>query len=114
MDRIRRAVSFYYCAYPPRRRHPTPLISLSLFEHAHFPSVFAGNLAASGDGCVPFDDAVNATGWFWLRLDRRLHDAPAAFGFYYREIDRNAGFATFGIPEDFLVGITVFIGLMIA
>ncbi|VEA14488.1 transmembrane efflux protein [Salmonella enterica subsp. enterica] len=84
------------------RRHPTPLISLSLFKTRTFSVGIAGNLATRlGTGCVPFFDAVNATGWFWLPgSDRRLHDGADGFGFYYREIDRNAGFATFGIPED--------------
>lgn len=84
------------------RRHPTPLISLSLFKTRTFSVGIAGNLATRlGTGCVPFFDAVNATGWFWLPgSDRRLHDGADGFGFYYREIDRNAGFTTFGIPED--------------
>lgn len=77
------------------RRHPTPLISLSLFKTRTFSVGIAGNLATRlGTGCVPFLMPL------MLQVGFGYPALIAGFGFYYREIDRNAGFTTFGIPED--------------
>ncbi len=97
-------VSFYY--WPTvhhARRHPTPLISLSLFKTRTFSLALPRQPRhASGDGLRAFlmplmlqvgfgCPALIATGCMM---------APTALGSIIAEIDRNAGFTTFGIPED--------------
>lgn len=117
MDRIRH----YFCsivlllAYIRHaRRHPTPLISLSLFKTRTFSVGIAGNLATRlGTGCVPFD-AVNATGWFgYPALIAGCMMAPTALGSIIAKSTVTQVLRRLGYRKT-LVGITVFIGLMIA
>lgn len=84
------------------RRHPTPLISLSLFKTRTFSVGIAGNLATRlGTGCVPVSDALDVAGRFWLSGDRRrLHDSPHRHRVDYREIDRDADFTLARLSEN--------------
>ncbi|HAT8004683.1 TPA: multidrug transporter subunit MdtD [Citrobacter koseri] len=97
------------------RRHPTPLISLSLFRTRTFSVGIAGNLATRlGTGCVPFlMPLMIQVGFGYPALIAGCMMAPTALGSILAksavtQVLRKLGYKTT------LVGITVFIGLMIA
>ncbi|SQB05122.1 major facilitator superfamily protein [Citrobacter koseri] len=84
------------------RRHPTPLISLSLFRTRTFSVGIAGNLATRlGTGCVPFLMPLMIQVGFWIPgADSRLHDGPDCAGFYSGEISGHSGAAQTGVQDD--------------
>ncbi|MFR6577733.1 MAG: MFS transporter [Klebsiella pneumoniae] len=90
------------------RRHPTPLISLSLFKTHTFSVGIAGNLATRlGTGCVPFlMPLMLQVGFGYPAIIAGCMIAPA-------RLLRNPRYqALFGYRKT--LWITVFIGLMIA
>ena len=97
------------------RRHPTPLISLSLFKTRTFSVGISGNLATRlGTGCVPFlMPLMLQVGFGFPALIAGCMMAPTALGSILAksmvtQVLRRLGYRTT------LVGVTVFIGLMIA
>ncbi|MGP4782004.1 multidrug transporter subunit MdtD [Salmonella enterica] len=93
------------------RRHPTPLISLSLFKTRTFSVGIAGNLATRlGTGCVPFlMPLMLQVGFGYPALIAGCMMAPTALAkSTVTQVLRRLGY------RKTLVGITVFIGLMIA
>lgn len=86
------------------RRHPTPLISLPIFKTRTFSVGIAGNLATRlGTGCVPFlMPLMLQVGFGYPALGSILAKSMVT------QVLRRLGYRTT------LVGITVFIGLMIA
>ncbi|MDZ7324193.1 multidrug transporter subunit MdtD [Kosakonia sacchari] len=97
------------------RRHPTPLISLNLFNTRTFSIGVAGNIASRlGTGCVPFlMPLMLQVGFGYPALIAGCMMAPTALGSILAksmvtQILRRLGY------RKTLVGITLFIGLMIA
>lgn len=97
------------------RRHPTPLISLPIFKTRTFSVGIAGNLATRlGTGCVPFlMPLMLQVGFGYPALITGCMMAPTALGSILAksmvtQVLRRLGYRTT------LVGVTVFIGLMIA
>ena len=97
------------------RRHPTPLISLSLFKTHTFSVGIAGNLATRlGTGCVPFlMPLMLQVGFGYPAIIAGCMIAPTAIGSIIAKSTVTPGLRWFGYRNT-LVGITVFIGLMIA
>ncbi|WP_031522324.1 multidrug transporter subunit MdtD [Siccibacter colletis] len=97
------------------RRHPSPLISLPMFKTRTFSVGIAGNIASRlGTGCVPFlMPLMLQVGFGYPALIAGCMMAPTAVGSILAksvvtQVLRRLGYRTT------LVGITVFIGLMIA
>ncbi len=97
------------------RRHPTPLISLNLFKTRTFSVGIAGNIASRlGTGCVPFlMPLMLQVGFGYSALIAGCMMAPTAMGSILAkslvtQVLRRLGY------RNTLVGITLFIGLMIA
>lgn len=97
------------------RRHPTPLISLSLFKTHTFSVGIAGNLATRlGTGCVPFlMPLMLQVGFGYPAIIAGCMIAPTAIGSIIAKSTVTLVLRWFGYRKT-LVGITVFIGLMIA
>ncbi|EPR3275020.1 TPA: multidrug transporter subunit MdtD [Klebsiella pneumoniae subsp. pneumoniae] len=97
------------------RRHPTPLISLSLFKTHTFSVGIAGNLATRlGTGCVPFlMPLMLQVGFGYPAIIAGCMIAPTAIGSIIAKSIVTQVLRWFGYRKT-LVGITVFIGLMIA
>lgn len=97
------------------RRHPTPLISLSLFKTRTFSIGIAGNLATRlGTGCVPFlMPLMLQVGFGYPALIAGCMMAPTALGSIIAKSTVTQVLRRLGYRKT-LVGITVFIGLMIA
>ncbi|QGV88139.1 DHA2 family efflux MFS transporter permease subunit [Klebsiella pneumoniae] len=97
------------------RRHPTPLISLSLFKTHTFSVGIAGNLATRlGTGCVPFlMPLMLQVGFGYPAIIAGCMIAPTAIGSIIAKSTVTRVLRWFGYRKT-LVGITVFIGLMIA
>lgn len=97
------------------RRHPTPLISLSLFKTHTFSVGIAGNLATRlGTGCVPFlMPLMLQVGFGYPAIIAGCMIAPTAIGSIIAKSPVTQVLRWFGYRKT-LVGITVFIGLMIA
>lgn len=96
------------------RRHPTPLISLSLFKTHTFSVGIAGNLATRlGTGCVPFlMPLMLQVGFGYPAIIAGCMIAPTAIGSIIAKSTVTGCCAGLAIVRP--VGITVFIGLMIA
>lgn len=97
------------------RRHPTPLISLNLFKTRTFSVGIIGNIASRlGTGCVPFlMPLMLQVGFGYSALIAGCMMAPTAMGSILAksvvtQVLRRLGY------RNTLVGITLFIGLMIA
>ncbi|HDZ2293821.1 TPA: multidrug transporter subunit MdtD [Klebsiella pneumoniae] len=97
------------------RRHPTPLISLSLFKTHTFSVGIAGNLATRlGTGCVPFlMPLMLQVGFGYPAIIAGCMIALTAIGSIIAKSTVTQVLRWFGYRKT-LVGITVFIGLMIA
>ncbi|MCY3215539.1 MFS transporter, partial [Acinetobacter baumannii] len=97
------------------RRHPTPLTSLSLFKTLTFSVGIAGNLATRlGTGCVPFlMPLMLQVGFGYPAIIAGCMIAPTAIGSIIAKSTVTQVLRWFGYRKT-LVGITVFIGLMIA
>lgn len=97
------------------RRHPAPLISLSLFKTHTFSVGIAGNLATRlGTGCVPFlMPLMLQVGFGYPAIIAGCMIAPTAIGSIIAKSTVTQVLRWFGYRKT-LVGITVFIGLMIA
>lgn len=97
------------------RRHPTPLISLSLFKTHTFSVGIAGNLATRlGTGCVPFlMPLMLQVGFGYPAIIAGCMIAPTSIGSIIAKSTVTQVLRWFGYRKT-LVGITVFIGLMIA
>ncbi|EPY7105131.1 multidrug transporter subunit MdtD [Klebsiella pneumoniae] len=97
------------------RRHPTPLISLSLFKTHTFSVGIAGNLATRlGTGCVPFlMPLMLQVGFGYPAIIAGCMIASTAIGSIIAKSTVTQVLRWFGYRKT-LVGITVFIGLMIA
>ncbi|HBT6759948.1 TPA: DHA2 family efflux MFS transporter permease subunit [Klebsiella pneumoniae] len=97
------------------RRHPTPLISLSLFKTHTFSVGIAGNLATRlGTGCVPFlMPLMLQVGFGYPAIIAGCMIARTAIGSIIAKSTVTQVLRWFGYRKT-LVGITVFIGLMIA
>ena len=97
------------------RRHPAPLISLSLFKTHTFSVGIAGNLATRlGTGCVPFlMPLMLQVGFGYPAIIAGCMIAPTAIGSSIAKSTVTQVLRWFGYRKT-LVGITVFIGLMIA
>ncbi|HIB5346389.1 TPA: multidrug transporter subunit MdtD [Klebsiella pneumoniae] len=97
------------------RRHPTPLISLSLFKTHTFSVGIAGNLATRlGTGCVPFlMPLMLQVGFGYPAIIAGCMIAPTAIGSIIAKSIVTQVLRWFGYRKT-LGGITVFIGLMIA
>ncbi|MDU0951168.1 MAG: multidrug transporter subunit MdtD [Klebsiella sp.] len=97
------------------RRHPAPLISLSLFKTHTFSVGIAGNLATRlGTGCVPFlMPLMLQVGFGYPAIIAGCMIAPTAIGSTIAKSTVTQVLRWFGYRKT-LVGITVFIGLMIA
>ncbi|MDU7371926.1 MAG: MFS transporter [Klebsiella michiganensis] len=97
------------------RRHPTPLISLSLFKTHTFSVGIAGNLATRlGTGCVPFlMPLMLQVGFGYPAIVAGCMIAPTAIGSIIAKSTVTQILRWFGYRKT-LVGVTIFIGLMIA
>ncbi|NKC09193.1 multidrug transporter subunit MdtD [Klebsiella variicola] len=97
------------------RRHPAPLISLSLFKTHTFSVGIAGNLATRlGTGCVPFlMPLMLQVGFGYPAIIAGCMIVPTAIGSIIAKSTVTQVLRWFGYRKT-LVGITVFIGLMIA
>ncbi|WP_368544449.1 multidrug transporter subunit MdtD [Enterobacter soli] len=97
------------------RRHSTPLISLSLFNTRTFSVGVAGNIASRlGTGCVPFlMPLMLQVGFGYPALIAGCMMAPTAMGSILAKSTVTQVLRWFGYRKT-LVGVTVFIGLMIA
>ncbi|HEE9790552.1 TPA: multidrug transporter subunit MdtD [Enterobacter soli] len=97
------------------RRHPTPLISLSLFNTRTFSVGVAGNIASRlGTGCVPFlMPLMLQVGFGYPALIAGCMMAPTAMGSILAKSTVTQVLRWCGYRKT-LVGVTVFIGLMIA
>lgn len=97
------------------RRHPTPLISLSLFKTRTFSVGIAGNLATRlGTGCVPFlMPLMLQVGFGYPALIAGCMMAPTALGSILAKSTVTQVLRWLGYRKT-LVGITLFIGVMIA
>ena len=97
------------------RRHPMPLISLGLFNTRTFSVGIAGNIASRlGTGCVPFlMPLMLQVGFGYPALIAGCMMAPTAMGSILAKSTVTQVLRWFGYRKT-LVGVTVFIGLMIA
>ncbi|MBS1206850.1 MAG: transporter [Proteobacteria bacterium] len=97
------------------RRHPAPLISLNLFNTRTFSVGIAGNIASRlGTGCVPFlMPLMLQVGFGYPALIAGCMMAPTALGSILAKSMVTQILRWFGYRKT-LVGITLFIGLMIA
>ena len=97
------------------RRHPTPLISLGLFNTRTFSVGIAGNIASRlGTGCVPFlMPLMLQVGFGYPALIAGCMMAPTAMGSILAKSTVTQVLRWCGYRKT-LVGVTVFIGLMIA
>ncbi|APG20641.1 MULTISPECIES: multidrug transporter subunit MdtD [Kosakonia] len=97
------------------RRHPAPLISLNLFNTRTFSVGIAGNIASRlGTGCVPFlMPLMLQVGFGYPALIAGCMMAPTALGSILAKSTVTQILRWFGYRKT-LVGITLFIGLMIA
>lgn len=97
------------------RRHPAPLISLSLFKTRTFSVGVTGNIASRlGTGCVPFlMPLMLQVGFGYPALIAGCMMAPTALGSILAKSTVTQILRWFGYRKT-LVGITLFIGLMIA
>ena len=97
------------------RRHPTPLIALPLFKTRTFSVGIAGNIASRlGTGCVPFlMPLMLQVGFGYPAFIAGCMMAPTAVGSILAKSVVTKVLRGFGYRKT-LVGITVFIGLMIA
>ena len=97
------------------RRHPTPLISLGLFKTRTFSVGIAGNLATRlGTGCVPFlMPLMLQVGFGYPALIAGCMMAPTAIGSIIAKSTVTQVLRRLGYRKT-LVGVTLFIGLMIA
>ena len=97
------------------RRHPTPLISLGLFNTRTFSVGIAGNIASRlGTGCVPFlMPLMLQVGFGYPALIAGCMMAPTAMGSILAKSTVTQVLRWFGYRKT-LVGVTVFIGMMIA
>ena len=97
------------------RRHPTPLISLSLFNTRTFSVGIAGNIASRlGTGCVPFlMPLMLQVGFGYPALIAGCMMAPTAVGSILAKSGVTQLLRRLGYRRT-LVGVTIFIGLMIA
>ncbi|MBX8463092.1 multidrug transporter subunit MdtD [Enterobacter sp. RIT637] len=97
------------------RRHPTPLISLGLFNTRTFSVGIAGNIASRlGTGCVPFlMPLMLQVGFGYPALIAGCMMAPTAMGSILAKSTVTQVLRWFGYRKT-LVGVTVLIGLMIA
>ncbi|MEB4677000.1 multidrug transporter subunit MdtD [Enterobacteriaceae bacterium G50] len=97
------------------RRHPSPLISLSLFKTRTFSVGIAGNLATRlGTGCVPFlMPLMLQVGFGYPALIAGCMMAPTALGSILAKSTVTQVLRWLGYRKT-LVGITLFIGVMIA
>ena len=97
------------------RRHPTPLISLNLFNTRTFSVGIAGNIASRlGTGCVPFlMPLMLQVGFGYPALIAGCMMAPTAVGSILAKSGVTQLLRRLGYRRT-LVGVTVFIGVMIA
>ena len=97
------------------KRHPTPLISLNLFRTHTFSVGIAGNIASRlGTGCVPFlMPLMLQVGFGYPALIAGCMMAPTALGSILAKSIVTQILRSLGYRKT-LVGITLFIGLMIA
>ena len=97
------------------RRHPTPLIALPLFKTRTFSVGIAGNIASRlGTGCVPFlMPLMLQVGFGYPAFIAGCMMAPTAVGSILAKSVVTKVLRGFGYRKT-LVGITIFIGLMIA
>ena len=97
------------------RRHPTPLIALPLFKTRTFSVGIAGNIASRlGTGCVPFlMPLMLQVGFGYPAFIAGCMMAPTAVGSILAKSVVTKVLRGFGYRRT-LVGITIFIGLMIA
>lgn len=97
------------------RRHPTPLISLSLFNTRTFSVGIAGNIASRlGTGCVPFlVPLMLQVGFGYPALIAGCMMAPTAVGSILAKSGVTQLLRRLGYRRT-LVGVTIFIGVMIA
>lgn len=97
------------------RRHPAPLISLNLFNTRTFSVGIAGKIASRlGTGCVPFlMPLMLQVGFGYPALIAGCMMAPTALGSILAKSTVTQILRWFGYRKT-LVGITLFIGLMIA
>ena len=97
------------------RRHPMPLISLGLFNTRTFSVGIAGNIASRlGTGCVPFlMPLMLQVGFGYPALIAGCMMAPTAMGSILAKSTVTQVLRWFGYRKT-LVGVTIFIGLMIA
>lgn len=97
------------------RRHPTPLIALPMFRTRTFSVGIAGNLATRlGTGCVPFlMPLMLQVGFGYPAIIAGCMMAPTAVGSIIAKSTVTQVLNWFGYRKT-LVGITLFIGLMIA
>ncbi len=97
------------------RRHPTPLISLSLFNTRTFSVGIAGNIASRlGTGCIPFlMPLMLQVGFGYPALIAGCMMAPTAVGSILAKSGVTQLLRRLGYRRT-LVGVTVFIGVMIA
>ena len=97
------------------RRHPTPLISLNLFKTRTFCVGIAGNIASRlGTGCVPFlMPLMLQVGFGYPALIAGCMMAPTALGSILAKSTVTQILRWFGYRKT-LVGVTLFIGVMIA
>ena len=97
------------------RRHPTPLISLSLFNTRTFSVGIAGHIASRlGTGCVPFlMPLMLQVGFGYPALIAGCMMAPTAVGSILAKSGVTQLLRRLGYRRT-LVGVTIFIGVMIA
>lgn len=97
------------------RRHPTPLISLSLFNTRTFSVGIAGNITSRlGTGCVPFlMPLMLQVGFGYPALIAGCMMAPTAVGSILAKSGVTQVLRRLGYRKT-LVGVTIFIGVMIA
>lgn len=97
------------------RHHPTPLIALPLFKTRTFSVGIAGNIASRlGTGCVPFlMPLMLQVGYGYTALIAGCMMAPTAIGSILAKSVVTRVLQRLGYRKT-LVGVTLFIGLMIA
>lgn len=97
------------------RRHPSPLIRLSVFRTRTFSVGIGGNIVSRlGTGCVPFlMPLMLQVGLGYPALGGRGHDGSHGHRFHHRQNFRHEDPQPVRLPVT-LTGVTVCIGLMIA
>ncbi len=97
------------------RHHPTPLIALPLFKVRTFSVGIIGNIASRlGTGCVPFlMPLMLQVGFGYSALVAGCMMAPTALGSLIAKSTVTQVLRWFGYRKT-LVGVTLFIGMMIA